>query len=168
MTKTNPDATSEIVLPARRETPGLHIKKSTTVFRKLFESGRKNDFESMSDTIDEDCEWVLMPNMKRFKGIKEVVGLCKGGKLASDKTPEIMFDVAGPAWGAFEYVNRGVVTKELSAFAATTGWPFPTDPALLGKKYAVPVCFVYQINPQGKIYLLHEYLDLGGLMGQFK
>ena len=147
----------------------MDSQKSTTVFRTLFESGRNNDFETMASTIDEDCEWILMPNMKSFKGKKDVAELCKGGKLASDKIPEIMFDVATPEWGVFEYINRGTITKELSAFAATSGWQFPTDPGtLVGQQYAVPVSFIYHINEKGKIYLLHEYLDLGSLMKQFK
>jgi len=144
-------------------------QKSTTVFRTLFESGRNNDFETMANTIDENCEWILMPNMKSFKGKKDVVELCKGGKLASDKIPEIMFDIATSEWGVFEYINHGTITKDLSAFAVTSGWQFPTDPStLVGQQYAVPVCFIYHINEKGKIYLLHEYLDLGSLMKQFK
>jgi hypothetical protein len=151
------------------EMQDMNFKTSSTVFRTLFESGRKNDFATMAETIDEDCEWVLMPNMKKFKGKREVVDLCRGGKLASDKTPEIMFDAATTEWGAFEYMNRGVITKELSAFAATSGWQFPADPStLVGQQYEVPVCFVYHVNAKGKIYLLHEYLDLGSLMKSFK
>jgi hypothetical protein len=150
-------------------TETMEPPKTTTVFRTLFESGKANDFETMADTIDEDCEWVLMPNMKTFKGKKDVAEFCKGGKLASEKTPEIMVDFATPEWGVFEYWNRGIITKELVAFAGTSGWQFPVDPAtLVGKKYEVPVCFVYRINTKGKIYLLHEYLDLGSLMKCFK
>lgn len=149
----------------------MHFKQPSAVlpvFHVLFESGRNNDFDAMADTIADDCEWVLMPNMQTFKGKAAVVELCKSGKLASDKVPEILFDVATPEWGVFEYMNRGTVTKELSAFAATSGWQFPSDPStLVGRQYAVPVCFVYHINAEGKICLLHEYLDLGSLMKQF-
>ena len=110
-----------------------------------------------------------MPNMKKFKGQKDVVELCKGGKLASEKTPEILFDVATHEWGIFEYMNRGTITKELTAFAGSSGWQFPRDPrTLVGQQYEVAVCFVYHVNAKGKIYLLHEYLDLGSLMKQFK
>jgi hypothetical protein len=144
-------------------------KKSMTVFRTLFESGWHNDFDTMADTIDENCEWTLMPNMKIYKGKKDVVALCKSGKLASDKTPEILFDVATAEWGVFEYMNNGVITKELTAFAKVSGWQFPKDPStLVGEHYSVPVCFVYHINAKGKIYLLHEYLDNASLMKAFK
>jgi hypothetical protein len=152
-----------------REMNANTLAHGVSVFLTLFESGRKNDFEAMAETIDDNCEWVLMPNMKSFKGKKAVVELCKSGKLASDKMPEILLDVATAEWGVFEYMNRGTVTKELSAFAATSGWQFPLDPStLVGQHYEVPVCFVYHINSTGKIYLLHEYLDLGSLMKSFK
>jgi|HubBroStandDraft_4_1064222.scaffolds.fasta_scaffold664673_2 ketosteroid isomerase-like protein len=140
-----------------------------TVFRTLFESGFHNDFEAMAATIADDCEWTLIPDWKTYRGKAACVELCKQGKLASDKTPEIVFDVATPRWGAFEYVNAGVITPEAVEFAKTTGWQFPSDPSLLiGKKYRVGVCFIYQINPNGEIYHLNEYLDMAGLMKQFQ
>ena len=145
------------------------ITETMTVFRKLFESGFHNDFETMADTIAEDCEWILMPDMNKiYKGKKAVVELCTQGKLASDKTPEILFDKATPEWGVFEYVNRGVITKEAVEFSKTTGWQFPGDPSkLVGQKYAVGVSFIYQINAEGKISHLREYLDMASLMKQF-
>ena len=39
---------------------------------------------------------------------------------------------------------------------------------LVGQQYAVAVCFVYQINAKGEIYLVYEYLDLANLKKQFK
>jgi hypothetical protein len=152
------------------ETETINPPKTTmTIFRTLFESGFHNDFKTMADTIAEDCEWTLMPDMKVYKGRKAVVELCTQGKLASDKTPEILFDNATPEWGVFEYINKGIITKEATTFAATTGWKFPADPStLIGKQYAVGVCFVYQINKEGKISHLREYLDMASLMKQFK
>jgi len=144
--------------------------ETMTVFRKLFESGFHNDFKTMAETIAEDCQWTLMPDMNKiYKGKKEVVQLCTQGKLASDKAPEILFDKATSEWGVFEYINRGTITAEAVEFSKTTGWQFPGDPAtLVGQKYAVAVSFIYQINEQGKICQLHEYLDMAGLMKQFK
>jgi hypothetical protein len=50
-----------------------------------------------------------------------------------------------------------------------SGWQFPVDPfTLIGRQYEVPVCFVYHLNAKGKIYLLHEYLDLASLMKQLE
>jgi hypothetical protein len=150
--------------------PGVNAKTSEfTVFRTLFESGRDNDFDAVAETIADDCKWVLMSNMTSFKGKKDVVALCKAGKLASEKNPEIISDRATSEWGVFEYMNRAVITESLSALAATSGWQFPADPStLVGRKYEVPVCFVYNIDAQGKIYRVHEYLDLASLMEQFE
>jgi hypothetical protein len=138
------------------------------IFHVLFESGRNNDFAAMAETIEDECEWVMMPNMQTFKGKAACVELCTKGKLASDKTPEILYDVATPEWGVFEYMNRGSITKDLTALAAIdSDFKLGKDPAaLVGREYAVAVCFVYRINPKGKIYLVHEYLDMAGLMKQ--
>ena len=38
----------------------------------------------------------------------------------------------------------------------------------MGKKYKVPICFIYHINPMGKIDLMREYLDVVSVMAQFK
>jgi len=148
----------------------MEPKKLTTVFRKLFDLGFHNDFKTIADTIADDCEWVLIPDMKKvYKGKKAVVELCTQGKLASDKTPEILFDRVTPEWGVFEYINRGIITKEAVEFAKTTGWQFPADAiTLVGKPYALAVSFIYQINKEGKISHLREYLDMAGLMKQFK
>jgi ketosteroid isomerase-like protein len=152
----------------RDSAPHANSKKSPrTIFRTLFESGNNNDFDAVADAIADDCEWVLMSNMMSFKGKNDVVALCKAARLASDKTPEIIFDMATPEWGAFEYMNRGVITESLSALVATSGRQLASDPStLVGRKYEVPVCFVYHLNAQGKIYLLREYLDLASLMEQ--
>ena len=140
-----------------------------TVFRTLFESGKDNAFDAMAETIADDCEWVLMSNMTSFKGKKDVVALCKAGKLASEQAPEIISDHADSEWGVFEYMNRAVITESLSALAATSGWQFPADPStLVGRKYRVPVCMVYQIDTNGHISSLHEYTDVASLMKSIK
>jgi SnoaL-like domain len=153
-------------------TPAPNIdpkKKSRTVFRTLFESGKANDFETMANTMADDCEWVMMPNLQKFKGKAACAELCKKGKLASDKTPDIMTDFATSEWGVFEYMNKGTITKELvhlgtldPSFKLTAD-----DSAIVGKTYSVAVCFVYRLNAQGKIQQLHEYLDMEGLRKQF-
>jgi len=139
-----------------------------TAFRTLFESGKANDFETMASTIADDCEWVMMPNMQKFKGKAACVELCKKGKLASDKTPDIMTDFATSEWGVFEYMNNGTITKELAHLGALDpSFKLGADEsALVGKTYSVAVCFVYRLNSQGKIQQLHEYLDMEGLKKQ--
>ena len=47
--------------------------------------------------------------------------------------------------------------------------PFPGDiNSIIGKKYKVPVCFIYHINAKGQIDLLREYLDTASVINQFK
>jgi beta-xylosidase len=152
--------------PGHNPVHSTNQKGVRTVFRTLFESGKANDFDTMATTIADDCEWVMMPNMQKFKGKAACVELCKKGKLSSDKTPEIMT----AEWGAFEYMNNGTITKELVHLGALDPSFKLTadDSALVGKKYSVAVCFVYRINAQGKISQLHEYLDMEGLKKQFQ
>jgi len=155
--------------PVPQSDPKANKKEARTIFRTLFESGKANDFETMANTIADDCEWTMMPNMQKFKGKAAIAELCKKGKLASDKTPDIMTDFATSEWGVFEYMNNGTITKELvhlgsldPSFKLTAD-----DSAIVGKTYSVAVCFVYRLNSQGKIQQLHEYLDMEGLKKQF-
>ena len=111
----------------------------------------------------------MMPTGTTFKGKKACMDMCKAGKFGFDRTdPEISFDAATAEWGVMEYMNQGTVTNELSTLAEKTGWQFPQDPSkLVGRKYKVPVCFVYRLNAKRKIYSFHEYTDLASLMKTF-
>jgi ketosteroid isomerase-like protein len=164
------DGATKHPAPAAQATPPKMSNEARTVFRTLFESGKANDFETMASTLADDCEWVMMPNMQKFKGKDACAELCKKGKLASDKIPDIMTDVATSEWGVFEYMNNGTITKELihlgtldPSFKLTAD-----DSAIVGKTYSVAVCFVYRLDAQGKIKQLHEYLDMEGLKKQFQ
>lgn len=78
---------------------------------------------------------------------------------------KITFDAATPEWGVFEFVNEGTVASGIVDFAAHSEWQFPMDPdALVGRRYAVPVCAVYHINAEGKLDRIHEYTDAASLM----
>lgn len=167
MMRANPNSALEAKVPNLGEVPEAGAERPTTLFRKLFESSGSNDLEAVADTLDEDCEWVLMPNRRSTRGKEGAVELCRNRRLGSDKTPEITVDVANSLWGVFEHMKRGILTQELWALAAAFGRPFPEDPrALIGKPYEAPVCFVYSINPKWKIHLLHEYFNLESLMGR--
>jgi hypothetical protein len=159
---------TQISAGSNRASAAISRTSPHTVFRRLFESSENHDFDAVAATIHEECEWMLMSSGEIFKGRKNIVALCKSGKLASGNKPEIIFDVANAEWGVFEYMSRGVITDAFANLAAASGWRFPFAPAaLVGRRYALPVCIVYHTNAQRKIYLLQEYLDLGSLPNQF-
>jgi len=159
---------TQITSGSNRAPRAISRTSPPTIFRTLFESSENNDFDAVAGAIHEECEWMLMSSGEIFKGGKNIVALCKAGKLASVKKPEIMFDVANAEWGIFEYMSRGVITNAFANLAAASSWQFPVAPAaLVGRRYALPVCIVYHTNAQRKIYLLQEYLDLGSLTNQF-
>jgi len=63
----------------------------------------------------------------------------------------------------------GTLIEDTVESGKQLGWPFPGDPnSLVGKKYKVPVCFVYHINAEGKIDVVREYGDAGSVWDQFK
>ena len=91
----------------------------------------------------------------------------KSGKLASQKEPAIIGDVVMKNSGVFEYMNIGTITEGIVEFARQSKWAFPPNVrSLVGRKYKVPVCFVYRTNAQGKIDLVREYLDVQSLLTQ--
>jgi hypothetical protein len=50
-------------------------------------------------------------------------------------------------------------------FAANSDWQFSAEPStLIGHSYKAPVCMVYHINANRKIYRIHEYTDVASLM----
>jgi hypothetical protein len=82
---------------------------------------------------------------------------------------EIVSDAATPTWGVFEFINQGTVAPGVVDFAAHSTWKFPADPStLVGRKYHVPVCMVYQIDTNGHISSLNEYTDVASLMKSIK
>lgn len=110
-----------------------------------------------------------MPNEQKYKGKKEVVSFIKTSKFAAQREPAVINDVVTKDGGVFEYWNIGTLTEGVIEFAKQSKWPFPKDPGtLVGRKYKVPVCFVYQLNSQGKINLVREYLDIESIMSQFE
>jgi hypothetical protein len=124
----------------------------------------------MQDGVEaDDIEWDMMPNAQIRTGKKEVMAFCWSGGFGSKKEPVAICNVATTEWGVWEYWNIGTLTEGIIEFAKQSKWPFPKDlHALIGRKYKVPVCFVYRVNSQGKIDLVREYLDVGSVMAQFE
>ena len=109
--------------------------------------------------------------MDTGRGKKACLGMLTRGALAFDRSMplDIVFDAATPTWGVFEFINQGTVAPGIVDFAAQSTWKFPAEPStLVGRKYRVPVCMVYQIDANGHIASLHEYTDVASLMKSIK
>jgi hypothetical protein len=138
-----------------------------TLFCSLYNAGLNGDFGAAADMIDDDCEYVMMPTMEVSRGKPTVLKAMGRGAGAFDRTrpPKITFDAATADWGVFEFVNEGTVASGIVEFAANSNWQFSIEPStLVGRSYKAPVCMVYQINAQRKIYRIHEYTDVASLM----
>jgi len=148
---------------------GLQAGSSATPFSTFFWAAKADDWATVEAQFAEDVEWDMMPDAQIRKGKNEVIPWLKASKYASQKEPIVISNLATKDWGVWEYWNIGTLSEGVIEFAKQSKWPFPSDPGgLVGRKYKVPVCFVYHINVEGKIDLVREYLDVGSVMTQFK
>lgn len=147
----------------------LQPRSTATPFSTFFWAAGADDWATASAQFADDVEWDMMPNAQVRKGKQEVIPWLKAGKYGSDKEPVVISNLATKEWGVWEYWNIGTLSEGVVEFARQSKWPFPGDPrSLVGRRYNVPVCFVYHINAQGKIDLVREYLDVGSVMTQLK
>jgi pimeloyl-ACP methyl ester carboxylesterase/ketosteroid isomerase-like protein len=144
---------------------------SPTPLRALFDAALKRDFDAAMEMFAEDCVVVMETDMDTGRGKNACLGMLTRGALAFDRSMplEIVFDAATPTWGVWEFINQGTVAPGVVDFAAHSTWKFPADPStLVGRKYRVPVCMVYQTDASGHISSLHEYTDVASLMESIK
>lgn len=147
----------------------LEQGSTATPFSTFFWAALKDDWATAEAQFADDIEWDMMPNNQIRKGKTDVLPFLKTSKYASAKEPIPIHNRADKEWGVWEYWNVGTVDKGIVEFAKQSKWPFPGDiSTIIGKKYKVPVCFIYHINTVGKIDLVREYLDVGSVMTQFK
>lgn len=67
-------------------------------------------------------------------------------------------EFATDEWGVFEYTSRGVIDARRAAeFAEKTGVAGHGADDLAGRRFEVPVCFVYHVNASGLIVRVTEY-----------
>lgn len=147
-------------------------KNGATVFWRLAAALIRKDQKKVAEQLDENVEWVLTSNLQKISGRETVTRFLTDAWVATTKTmPELVNDVAISEWGVFEYINRGIVTPDLTDTLKAAGWlsRFSSDPsALVGRKYSQPVCFVYHLNGKGKIDIVREYLDVGSVVSQIE
>ena len=147
----------------------LEQGSTATPFSTFFWAALKDDWATAEAQLADDIEWDMMPNNQIRKGKSDVLPFLKAAKYASRKEPIPISNRADKEWGVWEYWNVGTIDEGMVEFAKQSKWPVPSDiSTITGKKYKVPVCFVYHINAAGKIDLVREYLDVGSVIAQFK
>ncbi|HUB08898.1 MAG TPA: nuclear transport factor 2 family protein [Myxococcales bacterium] len=147
------------------------------------EAGERRDWDAVMAHFDPDCEWWLVTSGKRFRGALEIRLFLESGLGAADRDkPEIRGEFASGDWGLFEYTSRGIINKGVNRFSAVTNpkavrrSPSATDVSrvvrslvmgfvmrlarifLIGRRFEIPVCFIYHLNERGLIDRVNEYV----------
>jgi hypothetical protein len=113
-----------------------------------------DDWITVDAALSDDVEWNMMPNAQILKGKSGVLAFMKAAFYSAQRTPDVIGSQGAGDWGVFEYWNIGTITEHLVAFAKASGWAFPNPEKLAGRTYKVAVCFVWHVNPKGKIDLV--------------
>ncbi len=162
------DIDPETMKPIDFNNEALKPGSTLTPLSALIWAVSSGDIATVEALITDDIEWGLMPYNKVLKGREEVIPWFKAA-TADQKKPIAITTVATKDWGVFEYWNVGTVGEELIKYGNEHQWPWPKDPwSLIGQTYRVAQCFVYHINPQGRIDFMRQYLDAGSVWAQFK
>ncbi len=162
------DLVPETLKPINLNGEALKPGSTATPLSALIWAISSGDVATVEALITDDIEWGLMPYNKVLKGKEEVIPMLRAGS-ADQKKPIAITNVATKDWGVFEYWNVGTVSNELIKYGNEHQWPWPKDPwSLVGQTYRVAQCFVYHINPEGKIDFMRQYLDAGSVWAQFK
>ena len=142
---------------------------ASAVWRAQMEAGERGDFERAISYFDQACEWRLVTSRKTYRGLSEVRAFIQSGLKASIKRePEIVAEFGSDDWGAFEYVSRGQVSREALSFSKEVGEQpkIPIGRAFAerlfrlffaGKRFEIPVCFLFHVTERGLIDRVHEY-----------
>ncbi len=129
-----------------------------TLVRTLFDAFNKRDFDLIGTLLDNDIEFVDIPNGKRHHGPEEVKQSMQNTLIGlPDGKVEITNLFVGGDWVCVEYISRGTNT---GPFITPTGQLPPT-----GRKMEMPFCDLYQIK-NGKIVVNRTYYDLATMMRQ--
>ncbi len=162
------DLNFEAIRPIDLNTEALTPGSRATPFSTFLYAVASGDIVTAEAQIADDIEWGLMPYNKVLKGKDQVIPWLKAGS-ADQKEPVTITNAFARDWGVFEYWNIGTVSEEVIKFGNEQKWPWPKDPkSFLGRKYRVAQCFVYHINPEGKIDYMRQYLDAGSVWAQLK
>jgi hypothetical protein len=162
------DLDFETIKPVDLNNESLKAGSTATPFSVFIWAIASGDIATAEQQITDDIEWGLMPYNKMLKGKNEVIPWLRAAS-ADQKKPVVITNAATGGWGVFEYWNIGTVSEEVIAFGNQRKWPWPEDPkSYLGRKYRVAQCFVYHIDPHGRIDLMRQYMDTGSVWAQLE
>ena len=120
---------------------------------------RRGDWETMSGYFVPDCTWTLMPPGTTFHGPAEIAAFMRSGFTAgTEREPDVRNEFATDEWGVFEYTSRGVIDPQRAAqFAGEIGVTGHRADDHAGRRFEIPVCFIYHVNTSGLIDRVSEY-----------
>jgi ketosteroid isomerase-like protein len=130
------------------------------IWHAQMEAVRRGDWDKMSGYFAPDCTWTLMPPGTTFRGPAEIVKFMRSGfgAAADREEADVRNEFATDEWGVFEYTSRGVIDAGRAAqFAAKLGVAGHGADDLAGRRFEVPVCFIYHVNASGLIDRVNEY-----------
>jgi len=162
------DLNFETVKPIDLNNDALKPGSKATPLSTFIWAVASGDIVTAEAQIADDIEWGLMPYNKVLKGKGEVLPWLKAAG-SDQKTPMPITNFANGDCGVFEYWNIGTVSEEVIKLGNEQKWPWPKNPkSFLGQQYRVAQCFVYHINPEGKIDFMRQYMDTGTVWAQLK
>ena len=131
------------------------------IWHAQMNAGGSGDWGTVSGYFSPACTWTLMPPGTTFRGSAEVVKFMQSGlgAAAEREQADVRNEFATDEWGVFEYTSRGVIDAERAAqFVQKIGTAGPSAEDLTGRRFEVPVCFVYHVNAEGLIDQVNEYV----------
>lgn len=140
------------------------------VWHRQLAAGRAGDWHILEDLLAPDCVWTVLTQGTTFRGRDQVIDFIREGfdAAATREQPEVRGEFGTADWGVYEYTSRGTVDgAKATTFAQrlTGGRPILTSilapiikRVLHAKPFAIPVCFIYHVNTDGRIDQINEYV----------
>jgi hypothetical protein len=133
------------------------------------EAGPQGTWDSLPDYFVPDCAWTLMPPGTTFHGRAEITRFMRSGLSAAAARDEsdLRNEFATDEWGVFDYTSRSVIDAERTAkFAQAIGVAGHGADDLAGRRFEIPVCFIYHVNASGLTDRVNEYAAMPAVLAR--
>jgi hypothetical protein len=130
------------------------------------EAIRRGGWDTMCGYFAPDCTWTLMHPGTTFRGLDEIVKFLRSGfgAAAEREEADVRNDFATDEWGVSGYTSRGVIDMERAAqFAAKIGVAGRRADDLAGRRFEIPVCFIYHASASSLIDRVNESAAMPGI-----